>query len=122
MLLPDTEPVHPVGGEPRPLHELAHHPGHTIFVLGGPQAEPAKVAALVTKFNARPWAIVDAVVGLCTTPGGAHPTGELPMSVAARLDITGVTVLAVRPDRYVGLRDDSGDGELVDAYLGNLVA
>ncbi len=121
VLLPDTEPVHPVDGEPRPLHELAHHLGHTLFVLGGPQANPAQVAALVTKFATRSWAIVDAVVGLSTTPGGAQPTGTLPLSVAAQLDITGVTVLAVRPDRYIGLRDDSGNGQLVDGYFGNLV-
>jgi hypothetical protein len=42
--------------------------------------------------------------------------------VAAQLGITGVTVLAVRPDRYIGLRDDSGNGEVLDAYLDNLVA
>jgi hypothetical protein len=122
VLLPDTEPVHPVDGEPRPLHELAHHPGHTLFVLGGPRSDPAQVAALVTKFTTRSWAIVGAVVGLSTNPGGAQPTGKLPMSVAAQLDVTDVTVLAVRPDRYIGLRDDSGNGELADAYLGNLVA
>ena len=38
------------------------------------------------------------------------------------LGVVGVTVLAVRPDRYIGLRDDSGDPEAVDAYLEALVA
>jgi len=33
-----------------------------------------------------------------------------------------VTVLAVRPDRYVGLRDDGGDPRAVEAYLNALVA
>jgi hypothetical protein len=34
----------------------------------------------------------------------------------------GVTVLAVRPDRYIGLRDDSGDPRAVGAYLDALVS
>jgi hypothetical protein len=33
-----------------------------------------------------------------------------------------VTVLAVRPDRYVGFRDDAGDPRAVAAYLEALVA
>jgi 2-polyprenyl-6-methoxyphenol hydroxylase-like FAD-dependent oxidoreductase len=119
ILLPDTEPVQPADGPPRALHELAQHPGYTVFVLGGPRADPAQVAALVTKFTVRSWEIVDTVVGLSTAPG-AHPTGGLPPSVAAQLNITDVTVLAVRPDRYIGLRDDSGSGELVAAYFENL--
>ena len=41
--------------------------------------------------------------------------------MAAGLDVTDVTVFAVRPDRYIGLRDDSGDPDLVRAYLGALV-
>jgi hypothetical protein len=33
-----------------------------------------------------------------------------------------VTVLAVRPDRYIGFRDDAGDPRAVEAYLEALVA
>jgi hypothetical protein len=33
-----------------------------------------------------------------------------------------VTVLAIRPDRYIGFRDDSGDPGVVGAYLDALVA
>jgi hypothetical protein len=42
--------------------------------------------------------------------------------VAAQLGIVDVTVLAIRPDRYIGLRDDSGDPGAVAAYLSELVA
>jgi hypothetical protein len=31
-------------------------------------------------------------------------------------------VLAVRPDRYIGLREDGGDARAVGAYLDALVA
>jgi hypothetical protein len=42
--------------------------------------------------------------------------------VAEQLGVVHVTVLGVRPDRYIGLRDDSGDPRVVDAYLDALVA
>jgi FAD binding domain len=42
LLLPDTRPVEPADGEPRPLHELTHRRGHTLLVLGGPQADPGR--------------------------------------------------------------------------------
>ena len=80
VLLPDT---------PQRLHELTHRPGHTLLVLGGPQADPARVDALVTE--------LDAVAG------------TMDEAVAAELGVVDVTILAVRPDRYVGLRDDRGD-------------
>ena len=62
--------------------------------------------ALVAELAERSWAIVDAVLGLSTHPG-PQAVGRLADSVAARLDVTDVTVLAVRPDRYIGLRDDT---------------
>jgi hypothetical protein len=36
--------------------------------------------------------------------------------------VAGVTVLGVRPDRYIGLRHDKGDLRAVEAYLDGLVA
>jgi hypothetical protein len=33
-----------------------------------------------------------------------------------------VTILGVRPDRYIGLRDDSGDPRVVAKHLDALVA
>jgi len=93
VLLPDT---------PQRLHELTHRPGHTLLVLGGPQADPARVDALVTELDA---------VG-----------GTMDATLAAQLGVVDVTILAVRPDRYVGLRDDRGDPRVVARYLDGLVA
>jgi hypothetical protein len=36
--------------------------------------------------------------------------------------VKGVTLLAVRPDRYVGLRHDGGDPAAVQQYLAALTA
>jgi hypothetical protein len=121
LRLPETGHVEPVDGDPRPLHELTHRRGHTLIVLGGPQADPARVGDLVRELEGRSGAAVDAVVGLCTRPGGPR-VGRIDESVAAQLGVVGVTVLGVRPDRYVGLRDDAGDPRAVGAYLSALVS
>jgi hypothetical protein len=38
-------------------------------------------------------------------------------AVADQLGIEGVTILAVRPDRFVGLRHDGADPQAVEVYL-----
>jgi hypothetical protein len=76
---------------------------------------------LVTELEERSGATVDAVVGLCTRPGGPQ-VGRIDESVAAQLGVVGVTVLGVRPNRYIGLRDDTGDPTAVGAYLSALVS
>jgi 2-polyprenyl-6-methoxyphenol hydroxylase-like FAD-dependent oxidoreductase len=120
-LLPDTAAVEPADGDPRPLHELTHRPGQTLIVLGGPEADPERVGDLVAELEGRSGAAVDAVFGLCTRPGG-RGLGRIDESVAAQLGIVDVAVLAIRPDRYIGLRDDSGDPAAVAAYLSELIA
>ena len=112
-LLPDTDPVQPPDGDPVPLHQLAHRPGHTLFVLGGPNGETERVRELTAGLEAdlAGSPVIDAVVGVPLSP-----------SVAEQLGVEGVTVLAVRPDRYIGLRDDHADAGAVRAYLRALTA
>ena len=105
---------------PRPLHQLAQRRGHTLIVLGGPRADPARVGALLTELQGLAGGALEAVVGLATAAGDPR-LGRMDEPVAAALGVDGVTVLAVRPDRYIGLRDDRGDASAVRAYLSALV-
>ena len=112
-LFPETEPVQPPdGGEPAPMHRLTHRAGHTLLVLGGPDAEPAEMLALAEslerEYSGSP--VVDAAVAV----------ERLEPAVAAKLGINGITVLAVRPDRYVGLRHDGADPDAVRGYVAGL--
>ena len=120
-LLPDTAPVdHPATGS-APLHQLAHRSGHTVMVIGGPAADPGAVAYLVQRLEATYGGSrsVSAVFGFSTrTDGGA--VGRIDAEVAERLGIDGVTVLAIRPDRYVGLRHDGTEPEAVERYFESL--
>jgi 2-polyprenyl-6-methoxyphenol hydroxylase-like FAD-dependent oxidoreductase len=119
--LPDTAPVKPVGGEPQPLHALTHHRGLTVLVLGGRKGDPRRVANLVAELGRRPSAAIAAVVGLSTRHGDRQ-VGHIPRSVATQLGVVDVTILVVRPDRYIGLRDDQGDLRAVEAYVNGLLA
>ena len=121
--LPDTDPVEPPDGGPRPLHQLTHAPGHTLFVLGGPDAAATEVSDLTGKLEEAhsESPLVSAVIGLCANPEG-EPIGRIGPSIADHLGIYGTTVLAVRPDRYVGLREDAPDPDAVKRYLEALAA
>jgi 2-polyprenyl-6-methoxyphenol hydroxylase-like FAD-dependent oxidoreductase len=119
--VPDTEDVTPAAGPPRPLHQLAHRRGLTLLVLAGPEADLARAGALLADLEGLAGGVVEAVVGL-STGGGDPRLGRMDASTAADLGVAGLTVLAVRPDRYIGLRDDDGDAEAVRAYLGSLVS
>ena len=54
--------------------------------------------------------------GLSAGPAVAG-LGTIDADVADRLGIRDVTVLAIRPDRFVGFRHDGGDPGAIAAYL-----
>lgn len=113
-LLPITEPVRPVDGPPQAIHELAHRPGHTLLVLGGPGRTAAEVAGVLDAVSAAAGVgIVDAAYGFVVDGAAADAevvgVGTMSAETATRLEVSDLTVLAVRPDRYVGLRWDGAD-------------
>jgi hypothetical protein len=63
--------------------------------------------------------LVDAVLGFSLNPSAAD-IGQMDRMVAEQLGITRLTVLAIRPDRHVGLRSDNGDPAVVVTYLQGL--
>jgi 2-polyprenyl-6-methoxyphenol hydroxylase-like FAD-dependent oxidoreductase len=119
--VPDTARVEPVGSAAQPLHRFAHRPGPTVLALGGPGAEPERMQRLLADLGPLVGGPVDAVVAFSTHPSGPN-VGRMEEYVATQLGVTGLTVLVVRPDRYVGFRDDHGDAGAVVAYLDALVA
>jgi 2-polyprenyl-6-methoxyphenol hydroxylase-like FAD-dependent oxidoreductase len=117
-LLPSTIAIETAAGEQSALHELTHRVGHTVLVLGG-RATPAEdVLALVndlaTTYTTS--ALIGAVFGLSTRPSGL-PLGRIEESVADELGVEAVTILAVRPDRFIGLRQDGTDPRVLARYV-----
>ncbi len=120
-LLPDTAPAdHPTEGEAS-LHTFGHRAGHTLMVLGGPSADPTAVAELVGRLEASHGdsPVAEHFLGFSTQPGHSA-VGRIHLECAEQLGVDGVTVLAIRPDRYVGLRHDGADPEPVARYFESL--
>ena len=123
-LLPLTTPVRTPDGQDVALHDLARRLGHTLFVLGD-GASTAEVTAGLDRLGSVPGApFVDAAYGLVVGVGDGR-VGTMSAETAAQLGVDGLTVLAIRPDRYIGMRRDGTDtdgiGYLAD-YLAALTA
>jgi 2-polyprenyl-6-methoxyphenol hydroxylase-like FAD-dependent oxidoreductase len=97
--LPTTIPL-PAGAGAAALHQLTHRKGHTLLLLAAPEAEPEALARLQAQLEAEraagtlPQELVEAVVPLQLRESPAAGLGPL-------------TLLAVRPDGFIGLRADA---------------
>jgi 2-polyprenyl-6-methoxyphenol hydroxylase-like FAD-dependent oxidoreductase len=124
-LLPLTAPVRPTDGSATALHDVARRLGHTLFVLGGPDTSAADVAVVLDRLESvKDGEFVDAAYAFVVGDGhaGADPrVGTIAAETAAQLGVDGITVLVVRPDRYIGLRRDGADTDGT-AYLTDYVA
>ena len=128
-LLPLTGSLRSPDGSEGALHDFARRLGHTLFVLGGPGTSAADVAAVLGRLEsvADP-ELVDAaygfVVGEALAPADPR-VGTMGAETAAQLGVEDITVLAVRPDRFIGMRRDGADtagaGYLTD-YLATLAS
>lgn len=117
-LLPNTIRVVSAAGDPCDLHQLTHRVGHTVFVLGGSSASTEDVLTLVTAIEvlAQDSLVIEVVLGFCAGATGPG-VGRIDGTVARQLGVEGLTVLAVRPDRYIGFRHDGKDPGALVQYL-----
>jgi FAD binding domain len=108
-LVPDGIHVETALGEACAFHELARHTGHTVFIIGGKATSPDDVEDAMSLVHASlgEMRAISAVVGLCVAPE-QQVIGRIDGAVADLLGVDWLTVLAVRPDRFVGFRHDGG--------------
>ena len=109
--LPDTAPVEPVQRRCRGRSTSSPTVRATrCSSSAGREADPGRVgASSPSSRRARRRAPSTPSSASAPSRGRRARVGRIDESVAAQLGVDGVTVLAVRPDRYVGLRDDGGD-------------
>jgi 2-polyprenyl-6-methoxyphenol hydroxylase-like FAD-dependent oxidoreductase len=115
--LPDLGPVTAAPGEPEVrLHQLAHRPGHTLLAVavgdGGDELPHlfAQLEALVARSP-----LFEAAFALATARGDA-PVGTIHPAAAAALGVESLAVLAIRPDRHIGLRAEPATLAAVERY------
>jgi hypothetical protein len=115
--LPDLGPVTAGPGEPKVrLHQLAHRPGHTLLAVAvgdGGNEMPHLFAQLEGLVARSP--LFDAAFALATAPDQA-PVGTIHPDAARALGVRSLAVLAIRPDRHVGLIREGGSLADVEAY------
>ncbi|MGB7948596.1 MAG: FAD-dependent monooxygenase [Candidatus Binatia bacterium] len=100
------------------LHELAHRAGHTLLLVGGPSAEGR---ALVDLHGALDELSTDSPLFEAAIAFGAQPSlpvqiGRIEPAGADLLGVQGITLFAVRPDGYIGMRCDQNHLNAVERY------
>jgi 2-polyprenyl-6-methoxyphenol hydroxylase-like FAD-dependent oxidoreductase len=123
--LPDTIAVeHPEGRGWRYLHQLAHRPGHTLLLLAGAEANEAELLGLHSAIRdlAAHSPIFESAFTVATYTGLSDEIGECSPSTAGQLGIHGITLLAMRPDGYVGARADRNHLAAIESYRNLILA
>jgi 2-polyprenyl-6-methoxyphenol hydroxylase-like FAD-dependent oxidoreductase len=116
--LPDTIPVQPPGTEPCRLHELTHRAGHTLVLLSGGTLQGADLVDLLAALQqiATDSHLFETVVAFGTRHELPDRIGYLEPSASSTLGVQGITLLAVRPDGYVGMRSDRDHLSALERY------
>jgi hypothetical protein len=89
-------------------HELIRTAGHTVLLLAGPDADRAAVRALHAAIGQLTAGseVFEAFVALDTGMAAGEGAVCRDADAAAALGVSGLTLLAIRPDGHVGLRAD----------------
>jgi 2-polyprenyl-6-methoxyphenol hydroxylase-like FAD-dependent oxidoreductase len=116
--VPDTIAIRASDARPGRLHELTYRPGHTLVLLGGTTANGAELADLLGHLqqHVAGSALFDAAVALDAGPDAPDGIATCDPASADLLGVDGVTLLAVRPDGYVGLRADRDHLAALERY------
>ena len=116
--LPDLVEARQPDGQSCRLHQLAHRAGHTLLLLGGPTANNSTLTdlhAAAQKFaSASP--LFEAAIALGTRHNLSDQIGYLEPAAAGLLGVEGHTLLALRPDGYIGLRADRDHLNALERY------
>jgi 2-polyprenyl-6-methoxyphenol hydroxylase-like FAD-dependent oxidoreductase len=106
--LPDTIPVQWPHTPPSGLHKLAHRAGHTLLLLAGPTADTRVLVELHTTLQdlATNSLLFETAIALSTNSDLSPVIGQFENTAAHLLGVEGITLLAMRPDGYIGLRSD----------------
>jgi 2-polyprenyl-6-methoxyphenol hydroxylase-like FAD-dependent oxidoreductase len=119
--LPDTIAIQRL--DKQRLHQLAHRAGHTLMLLAGPTAHVQTLVDLHAALQklATDSPLFEAAVALGTHPDLLVQIGHLEPAATDLLGVEEITLLAMRPDGYVGLRADRDHLNALERYCTLLV-
>jgi 2-polyprenyl-6-methoxyphenol hydroxylase-like FAD-dependent oxidoreductase len=116
--LPDNALVRMPESGPSRLHALGHRAGSTLVLLSGPTANRETMSALFATLqkHVKDSTLFEAAVALSSCTDVPDQMGQLDPGDASRLGIEQSTLLAVRPDGYVGFRSDRNHLGALERY------
>jgi 2-polyprenyl-6-methoxyphenol hydroxylase-like FAD-dependent oxidoreductase len=116
--MPDNLTVEWPGATPCGLHQFAHQVGHTLMLLAGPDADAPVLVNLHAALQkvAKESRLFGDTVALATAADVPVKVGRIDRTTADKLGIDGITLLAMRPDGYVGLRSDDDHLQALQHY------
>jgi hypothetical protein len=116
--LPDNIPVRMPQPGPSSLHALGHRAGSTLMLLGGPSTNPVALSALhaALQEHVKHSTLFEAAVTLTASAAVPDSIGHFDPTATSQLGMDGSTLLAIRPDGYVGLRADRDHLAALDRY------
>ncbi len=120
--LPDAIPVRLPDGEHGRLRELTYRAGHTALLVGGPAADVDELAQLRSASARNHPSLMEATIVTATRPDEDRPVVHVAPADVEALGIDEITLLAIRPDGYVGLRADHDHLEALAAYESRLAS
>ncbi len=116
--LPDTIPVRLAGMQAHKLHGLGHRAGHTLLLLAGPGAHiPTllNIHGTLQKLTADSL-LFEAALALGSDKDLPAQIGKFEQCATDLIGVDGITLLAVRPDGYIGLRADRDHLNALERY------
>jgi 2-polyprenyl-6-methoxyphenol hydroxylase-like FAD-dependent oxidoreductase len=116
--IPDTILIQPSGNSPCRLVELTQRPGHSLLLLAGPDANGSELVQLDAALRQRlaDSSLFEAAFTLATESDLSPRVGQIGHIEAALLEVNAITLLAVRPDGYIGLRADTDHLNALERY------
>jgi 2-polyprenyl-6-methoxyphenol hydroxylase-like FAD-dependent oxidoreductase len=116
--LPDTLEVSDARGTVAKLHAQGHRAGHTLMLIGGASADAqtfADLQAALDKF-AGDAPLFESAVAFSAGSTSPQNVGRIGAAEAGLLGIDGITLFAIRPDGYIGLRADRDHRAALERY------
>jgi hypothetical protein len=100
------------------LVELTQRVGHTVLLVAGEGIVGAELVELdaAVRGVAAEGELFEAVLTFALQSDPADDIGEIGQVEAGQLDVDGITLFAVRPDGYVGLRADKDHVQALALY------
>jgi hypothetical protein len=116
--LPDTIAVRPPGMQPGKLHGLGQRAGHTLLLMAGPGAHIPTLVDLQGALQklTTDSLVFEAAVALGSDADLPAQIGRFEPGVSDLIGVEGITLLAVRPDGYIGLRADRDHLNALERY------